>query len=57
MFYQILFSAQVNRCAIITYKYGIYDDFYYNDTMMSYSSLIYNYGSVYWGLESIIWFW
>ena len=25
MFYQIFFSPQVKRCAIITYKYGIYE--------------------------------
>ena len=25
MFYQILFSSQVKRCAIITYKHGIYE--------------------------------
>ena len=25
MFYQIFLSAQVKRCAIITYKYGIYE--------------------------------
>ena len=24
MFYQIFFSSQVKRCAIITYKHGIY---------------------------------
>ena len=25
MFYQIFFSPQVKRCAIVTYKHGIYD--------------------------------
>ena len=25
MFYQIFLSAQVKRCAIITYKHGIYE--------------------------------
>ena len=25
MFYQIFLSPQVNRCAIITYKHGIYE--------------------------------
>ena len=25
MFYQIFLSPQVKRCAIITYKHGIYD--------------------------------
>ena len=25
MFYQIFFSPQVKRCAIITYKHGIYE--------------------------------
>ena len=25
MFYQILLSPQVKRCAIITYKHGIYE--------------------------------
>ena len=25
MFYQIFFSPQVKQCAIITYKYGIYE--------------------------------
>ena len=25
MFYQILFSPQVKRCAVITYKHGMYD--------------------------------
>ena len=25
MFYQVFFSPQVKRCAIITYKHGIYE--------------------------------